>query len=230
MKKKRKKFSEKEMPKKLLRSQLKELLKELPLSQIQNESQAVTEKLLNSSWFQNSKRVAVFLNMRSEIHTNYFIEKVFESHPNVQLYTPRMVPRTKSQPKAQSQSGDVVHPVPSSLSKESVLGFIGMDFLRINSLEDFKSFPLDAWGIPTPTLTVTQNEVEKPRESAFYQFKNGTETELITHPFDLVLVPNVCVDRSFARLGHGKGYYDSFIRYLRAISTKFQSPPPRIGK
>lgn len=45
---------------------------------------------------------------------------------------------------------------------------------------------------------------------------------LETSDLDLILLPAVAFDRSFARLGHGKGYYD---RFITSYQTTFQKKP-----
>ncbi|KAG1869900.1 hypothetical protein F4604DRAFT_1772351 [Suillus subluteus] len=73
-----------------------------------------------------------------------------------------------------------------------------MDFVRVYTEEDYRSFPSGLWGIPEPTPEWSS----KKRQSIFDADCNN---------LDLILVPGVAFDRSFSRLGHGKGYYDRFI-------------------
>lgn len=52
----------------------------------------------------------------------------------------------------------------------------------------------------------------------------------MTVDVDLFLVPGVAFDRSFNRLGYGRGYYD---RFLNSMETKLQAKqaklPPLVG-
>ncbi|KAI8887890.1 5-formyltetrahydrofolate cyclo-ligase [Backusella circina FSU 941] len=73
-----------------------------------------------------------------------------------------------------------------------------MDMVRITSIEDFNSLPKNKWNIPEPPL-------DQPRENALD--KDG---------LDLILVPGVAFDQEKNRIGHGKGYYD---RYIRKCNT-----------
>ena len=61
-----------------------------------------------------------------------------------------------------------------------------MQMVRINSLADYESLPINRWGIPEPTW-------EEKREEAL---ESG---------LDLVIMPGLAFDRTKARLGHGKG-------------------------
>lgn len=62
-------------------------------------------------------------------------------------------------------------------------------------------FHRNRWGIPEPVVT--------PAECL-------TTEALGLQEYDLVLVPLVAYDRDFYRLGYGGGYYDRFLRHVRA--------------
>ncbi|KAF1315256.1 5-formyltetrahydrofolate cyclo-ligase, partial [Globisporangium splendens] len=80
------------------------------------------------------------------------------------------------------------------------------------SMNDINVFPKDKWQIPDPPLTSPSGDArEDPIE--------GLDLEL-------VLMPGVAFDRSGGRLGHGKGYYDSFLRRLGEAYTKSNTPLP----
>ncbi|EIE85082.1 5-formyltetrahydrofolate cyclo-ligase [Rhizopus delemar RA 99-880] len=63
-----------------------------------------------------------------------------------------------------------------------------MDMVKINSLKDFESLPVNKWSIPEPPL-------DQQRENAL-ETKEG---------LDLILVPGVAFDQNRNRIGHGKG-------------------------
>ncbi|RLN62217.1 hypothetical protein BBP00_00004909 [Phytophthora kernoviae] len=88
--------------------------------------------------------------------------------------------------------------------------------LRVQSMEDIQSFPKDKWQIPDPPLTLSSGE---PRDDA-------VESSYL----ELVLLPGVAFDRKGGRLGHGKGYYDSFLRRLSEHYAAIgHTPPTTIG-
>lgn len=86
-----------------------------------------------------------------------------------------------------------------------------MDMVKITSLEDFESLPINKWNIPEPPL----NEA---RVNALDE--NGTG-------LDLILVPGVAFDKTKNRIGHGKGYYDRYIRKANAWAKDHNASPPK---
>ncbi|KAJ0400103.1 hypothetical protein ATCC90586_005124 [Pythium insidiosum] len=92
-----------------------------------------------------------------------------------------------------------------------------MAMLHALDLEDIDAFPKDKWKIPDPPLTYASGE---PRGDAIDALD-----------LDLVLMPGVAFDRRGGRLGHGKGYYDSFLRRLadRSEAAGRTSRPIKVG-
>jgi len=76
-----------------------------------------------------------------------------------------------------------------------------MDFLRIYSPVDLASLPSGLWGIREPG-----ENWENGRRAKILESMDANEERL-----DLIILPGVAFDRVLHRLGHGKGYYDSFI-------------------
>lgn len=72
-----------------------------------------------------------------------------------------------------------------------------MEMLRIYDVEDLGALPSGMWGIREP---------EQARSGSQGLRENALDVGL-----DLILMPGVAFDRSFSRLGYGKGYYDKFI-------------------
>lgn len=83
-----------------------------------------------------------------------------------------------------------------------------MDMVRLHSWEDFDSLKPDKWKIPT----VPEAGIEK-RETIL-KGKDG-----VIEGLDLMLLPGVAFQvgkvGEIRRLGHGKGFYDFFLRRLR---------------
>ena len=67
-----------------------------------------------------------------------------------------------------------------------------MRMVHVESLEQLRAFPCNSWGIPEPPMAMVDASAPPPDE------------------IDLVVVPGVAFDGACRRLGHGKGYYDTF--------------------
>uniref|UniRef100_A0A7S0P191 5-formyltetrahydrofolate cyclo-ligase n=1 Tax=Calcidiscus leptoporus TaxID=127549 RepID=A0A7S0P191_9EUKA len=84
-----------------------------------------------------------------------------------------------------------------------------MQMLQVRSMDEVTSLPRNAWGIPEPPQSAAADGASAPSS------------------IDLVVVPGVSFDRSCGRLGHGKGYYDSFLERLQAARHEQGLPPAR---
>ncbi|KAG1473227.1 hypothetical protein G6F56_001076 [Rhizopus delemar] len=85
-----------------------------------------------------------------------------------------------------------------------------MDMLKINSIEDFESLPLNKWNIPEPSF-------DDDRENAL-KMKEG---------LDLILMPGVAFDQNRNRIGHGKGYYDRYLSKCKSWAEVNNVEPPK---
>jgi len=89
------------------------------------------------------------------------------------------------------------------------MGSRDMHMSMAPSFVDLRSLPLDRWQIPIPDpgwRMVDESEVE------------------------IILVPCVALGRDGRRLGHGKGFYDSYVtRVSSARAKKGLAPPVLIG-
>ncbi|KAE9030475.1 hypothetical protein PR003_g10117 [Phytophthora rubi] len=91
-----------------------------------------------------------------------------------------------------------------------------LKMLQAQSMDDIRRFPKDNLQIPDPPLLTDGGTL---RDDAM----QGDELEL-------VLLPGVAFDRRGGRLGHGKGYYDSFLRRLTEHYDAIgHAPPTTIG-
>lgn len=79
-----------------------------------------------------------------------------------------------------------------------------MEMVKLHSMKDWETLPLTKWNIKQPHLG-------EHRENA-----------LDTGGLDLIIVPGVAFTADGDRMGHGKGFYDTFLRHLH--NTQLTSP------
>ena len=77
-----------------------------------------------------------------------------------------------------------------------------MEMYVIASVDQARALPRTQWGIPEPDDAMA-----------------ATMPCLTDVPFDIVLVPGVAFDAQCNRLGHGRGYYDTFIARQQAAAA-----------
>ncbi len=88
-----------------------------------------------------------------------------------------------------------------------------MDMVSLESQDDYESLQPDPWGIPTPGEETVQERDHVLGDNKIVQcvgHEPGREN------LQVIIMPGVAFDRKLSRLGHGKGFYDSFLqRYQR---------------
>ncbi|KAK4699946.1 5-formyltetrahydrofolate cyclo-ligase, partial [Phenoliferia sp. Uapishka_3] len=85
-----------------------------------------------------------------------------------------------------------------------------MRMLRLESLAAFEGLKPNRWGI----------REHDPQEVEICQDSEASGG------LDLILVPGLLFDGQGQRLGHGRGYYDRFIKATLDYPTRFSKPPP----
>ena len=118
-----------------------------------------------------------------------------------------------------------------------------MDMVSLHSSADFKNCQnnRDAWGIPslrTDLLSARQATLD-PFLGGVVDSVNASEpTTGIAPPsslgrLDMIVMPGMAFDRTFGRLGHGKGFYDFFLHRYQSSSPSTQDhnvTMPFLGK
>ena len=106
-----------------------------------------------------------------------------------------------------------------------------MDMVSLHSKSDFENLDRDAWGIPSVAedsigtrerilciMGDDGHEKESPKENSSTKTEKGR--------LDMIIMPGVAFDKGLSRLGHGKGFYDSFLQRYHSAKA---APMPFLG-
>jgi len=131
----------------------------------------------------------------NEIFKHVISLKEYQESKNISIYLhmPRGEVRTESLLKHALNSGKNCY-VPFIINNTE------MEMVKLNSWEEFLSYPKSKWGYPEPG-SISENS-----------------TALKTEGLDLIIVPGMAFDLNGNRLGHGKGYYDRYIERAKEFS------------
>jgi len=168
--------------KKQCRAQMNTLLANIPIESIQEQSATIFRNVVNFKPYQAAQRIGIYLAM---LKGEVQTDAIVQHalKAGKQVFVPYIY---------KSESPD---------SPKSV-----MDMVDLRSLSDYKSLRRDNWGIPT----VDRDTVGERDHVLQYQ-GHGQKS------LDMILMPGVAFDmqagtRLVSRLGHGKGFYDCFLR------------------
>ncbi|KAK6533874.1 hypothetical protein TWF281_005222 [Arthrobotrys megalospora] len=165
-----------------LRAAVAKRLATLDVESVREQSRAVVNLLTNLPEYQQAQRVSIYLSMPMGEIDTDSIVRD-AFEQGKQVF----IPFTHKATSAPMQGED---PKPSV-----------MDMVSLGSLEDYQGLKRNSWGIPTPTRKSLET-----RKNCIDEVKNGKAG------LDLIVMPGVAFDSECRRLGHGKGYYDYFLR------------------
>ncbi|KAJ7461716.1 5-formyltetrahydrofolate cyclo-ligase [Mycena galericulata] len=185
--------------KKILRKAMFLKLRDLSPAYIQDQSKALTARVLALPSFMQSTAVSCYLSMPTgEIDTFSLVREILRSGKT--LFVPKIDTTSEGR----------------------------MEFFQIYDEEDLDSLPAGVWGIKEPDRLRNGRPRASGmcwpfQESAIIShiFSSANDVGL-----DMILVPGLAFDRSLSRLGHGKGYYDRFITVYAADT---RPPPLLVG-
>ncbi|KAL3471846.1 hypothetical protein BJX99DRAFT_236690 [Aspergillus californicus] len=178
-----------------LRKRMRDVLQRVPADSIVITAKIVASKLLALPEYQKAKRIGVYLSMPTgELSTTAIVQDALKNHKEV------FVP--------------YIHSIETKATQQKMSV---MDMLALESMDEFLSLERDRWGIPS--LTKAQAVSKKNCFGGIGLSATGLGANGATagsSGLDLIVMPGMAFDPGFRRLGHGKGYYDSFLtRYLR---------------
>lgn len=91
-----------------------------------------------------------------------------------------------------------------------------MDMVSLHSLEDYETLAPDSWGIPTPSEPSLGGRNSCLNGAGYNDCDGKTKEE---GNIELIIMPGMAFDKALGRLGHGKGYYDIFLRQFHEKSA-----------
>ncbi|KAI9704797.1 MAG: hypothetical protein M1836_006577 [Candelina mexicana] len=167
-----------------LRQLIRKTLADISADLVASQTSNAVKALLSSPEYKAAKRLSIYLSMpKGEISTNAIVRDALSEHKKV------FVPYIHKLP-------DVPTGQPSSV----------MDMVSLHSVDDYESLQSDSWGIPTPSkdsVTGRENCLEE---------MGGLEADSGKAGLDMIVMPGMAFDEDLNRLGHGKGFYDYFLK------------------
>ncbi|KIW13686.1 5-formyltetrahydrofolate cyclo-ligase [Exophiala spinifera] len=173
-----------------LRKRIGDELKKLSPHEIERQSTAVTNHVLQTPAYRNAKAVAIFLSMPGkEISTRDIVLHSLDCGKAV------FVP--------------YLHPGKEPKSRV-------MDMLQLQDKHDFENLKPDNWGIPS----LSRDSEGLRRNALGGLGISNKHDQKVFPVLDLIFVPGVAFDLSHRRLGHGKGFYDRYLeKYKTALDS-----------
>jgi 5-formyltetrahydrofolate cyclo-ligase len=164
----------------------------------------ITNRVLQSSIYQNAQSIAIFLSMPGrEVSTRDIVLQALKDGKEV------FVP--------------YLHPGDAPKSKV-------MDMLQLVGENDFNSLKPDAWGIPS----LSSESVHGRRNAlgGLGVLDKAADNQHGYPKLHLIFMPAVAFDQFHQRLGHGKGFYDRYLHTYKTIleSTQPDGRMPYLGK
>jgi 5-formyltetrahydrofolate cyclo-ligase len=216
-----------------LRQSMTRTLNALSPEAVAAQSAALLVRVVAHPVYRAASAVALFVSMPSgEVQTEDIIRHALEAGKKV--FVPRIEPPPKRKPGAvapaaasnsvaAAAAADEAHSIEAAPMPALAPGGGRMKLLQIHSMEELMSFVPNRWGIREPPLTLSSPSAGSSSSSPRLEGHDCPELTLL-------LCPGVAFDRSCRRLGHGKGYYDTYMASLQAHRTSsdaagHQTPP-----
>lgn len=232
-----------------LRKRLRAALRAIPDEQLEAESRAVTRRVAACADFQRARSVAAFVNMpHGELRTTYLLRACFDAGKRV--FLPRVCgQRAHHMHMYEARTLDEVQrwprnawgiPEPPVVRRRRERELQRSD--EVNGATECGGAGEGDDGVyGAARLQRGVDEVDGGEccccsssagaddddEAAAHEVLAGM-VERERQPLDVIIVPGVGFDMDGGRIGHGKAYYDVFLRRCRAAHERVGLPPPRV--
>lgn len=183
-----------------MRKSIAEQLSQMAPIDRANQSEQIVRRILSSRAFASTRRMSVYLSTPEELCTDRIVEAGLAA--GKAIFVPQYGKHLKH----------------------------GMEMLRLHSLEDFRALPLTRWNIRQPAVHISE-----ARENALAGLEDepvsvapapAPSSPDIARGLDLILVPGVAFTRCGLRLGHGMGYYDSYLKRWKTAAERLAQLDP----
>ena len=177
--------------KKQLRTKILQIRDALTEEQRQIDSAKITEKVLASEEYQNSKIILTYASFRSEVNTFLLMEQAIKDGKKV--YVPRIEEEVQ-------EDGTRVK---------------SMEFYQILSTDELQE---GYWGVPEPEAEVERmfSIGTNKTEDNILQEEKGIS---LVKSALLIILPGAVFDLEGNRIGYGGGFYDRYLAGLRPQKT-----------
>lgn len=176
--------------KKALRKDIKAKLSSLSDDDISKQSEIAQNLVLNLPQYQEAKSLSIYLSMpASEAQTSSLVRCALGSGKKV--FVPFLYAPAAANGEGKKRKR--------------------MDMLQLNSAREYEGLEKDAWGIPSLSAKGVEQKENAMGGVGLTLAASQSAEGKDGGGLDVVIVPGVAFDGEGKRLGHGAGFYDSFL-------------------
>ena len=173
------------------RKTISSVLSSIPPQEFERQGSIISDIIAGTAEYKSSRSVSCYLSTPKEISTSPIISRIFQD--GKALYVPRL---SKGVMQMVCVTTGRAGAVTSSVAPN--------DGCSGGTQQDVNQFPRDKWLIPTPP-------------SSYATLAYSGEGSALTNPVDLIILPGAAFDpNNLNRLGHGKGYYDKYLDFIKS--------------
>nr|CAD7203571.1 unnamed protein product [Timema douglasi] len=208
----------------VLRKEVKKILATLSAQEKEKQSKLITSKLLSLLEYQKSNRVSIYLHMDDEVRTSDILEDIFRTGKI--CFIPRYATDSTHMDMLRVNTLQELESLPLTnwnirqpLDSDERENALNSGHRHEAPLGNLRSLSWKKKAIPraeslTSSLTVVftrggANSGSGEGEFPSYSVMTGLPNS--RGGLDLIVVPGLAFSREGARLGRGKGYYDTYL-------------------